>query len=94
MLLGAGFGYLVVASGNIWTAILCHFINNASAVIAAYYLGSEWLETGLDPSSEPWEFSQLLSTALFAVVIWAIAKRLSAYSVWSENEVNYLERGL
>ena len=90
MLLGAGFGYLVVASGNIWTAILCHFINNASAVVAAYLLGEEWLESGLDPSSEPWGLSQVFSIALFAVVIWAIAKRLSAYSVWSENEPNYL----
>lgn len=94
MLLGAGFGYLVVASGNIWTAILCHFINNASAVIAAYYFGSEWLETGLDPSSEPWGLSQMLSIAIFAVVIWAISKKLSVYSVWSKNETNYLERGL
>jgi len=87
MLLGAGFGYLVVASGNIWTAILGHFINNASAVIAAYYFGDEWLEIGLDPNSEPWGLSQALLTALFAIVIYMITKRLSVYSVWSTNKL-------
>ena len=89
-MLGAGFGYLVVASGNIWVAIVCHFINNATAVFTAWYFGSEWLETGLEPSSEPWETSQYFFTAIFAIVIFTIAKRLSVYSVWKENEAEYL----
>ena len=90
LLLGAGFGYLVVASGNIWIAIVCHFINNASAVIAAWHFGSEWLETGLEPSAEPWETSQYFITVIFAIIIFTIAKRLSSYSVWKENEAEYL----
>jgi len=38
MLLGAGFGYLYYWSGSLWYAILGHFLNNAYAVCAAYYM--------------------------------------------------------
>jgi len=36
LLLGAMFGYFVVWSGSVWPAILGHFLNNASAVVATY----------------------------------------------------------
>ncbi len=93
MLLGAGFGYLVVASGNLWVAVGAHFINNASAVIAAWYFGAEWLETGLEPSSEPWGIEQVVMTCLFGLFIILIARRLRGHSVWKENESNYLGLG-
>jgi len=38
MLLGALFGYLLVWGKNIWLPVLAHFINNATAVISAFYL--------------------------------------------------------
>jgi len=38
MLLGALFGYLLLWGKNIWLPVLAHFINNAAAVIAAFYL--------------------------------------------------------
>jgi uncharacterized protein len=37
MLLGALFGYLYYWSGNLWLAILAHFINNGLSVIAMYF---------------------------------------------------------
>jgi len=36
LLLGVLFGYFVVLSGSIWPAIWAHFLNNATAVVAAY----------------------------------------------------------
>jgi hypothetical protein len=36
MLLGALFGYLYVWSGNIWVAILAHFVNNGFTVFMVY----------------------------------------------------------
>lgn len=36
MLLGALFGYLLLWSNNLWFPIIGHFINNGTAVIAAY----------------------------------------------------------
>lgn len=38
MLLGALFGYLLLWGKNIWLPVLAHFINNAIATIAAFYL--------------------------------------------------------
>lgn len=37
MLLGAFFGYMLVWTQNIWVPILGHFINNAAAVLFAFY---------------------------------------------------------
>ncbi|MFD1769261.1 CPBP family intramembrane glutamic endopeptidase [Sphingobacterium suaedae] len=41
MLLGVFFGYLVVWTGNIWTAVFAHFVNNTSVTILAFYYASE-----------------------------------------------------
>lgn len=38
LFLGAGFGYLYFWSGSLWYAIFAHFINNAYAVCAAWYM--------------------------------------------------------
>jgi len=38
LLLGAAFGYLYFWSGSLWYAIVGHFINNAYAVCAAWYM--------------------------------------------------------
>ncbi|TCC95084.1 CPBP family intramembrane glutamic endopeptidase [Pedobacter hiemivivus] len=38
LLLGAAFGYLYFWSGSLWYAIIGHFINNAYAVCAAWYM--------------------------------------------------------
>lgn len=38
MLLGALFGYLLFWGKNIWLPVFAHFLNNASATIAAFYL--------------------------------------------------------
>lgn len=41
MILGAGFGYLAVWTGSLWTAIACHVLNNAVSVIM--------MQTGVNP---------------------------------------------
>lgn len=40
LILGALFGYFYLWSNNLWVPIIAHFINNASAVIISYYMGS------------------------------------------------------
>ncbi|AHW59633.1 hypothetical protein SAMN05444285_102159 [Draconibacterium orientale] len=40
VLLGALFGYLLVWSGSIWLPIIAHFMNNAIAVIAMYFINN------------------------------------------------------
>ena len=51
MFLGAAFGYLVAYSRSLWPAILGHFVNNASVVVVAWWMGSSWLDEGLEPQS-------------------------------------------
>lgn len=76
MLLGAGFGYLVVYSGSLWPAIVSHFVNNATVVIAAWWMGSVWIEDGLEPQPlNTWTWSDW-GVAVFATLAlcWAIGR--------------------
>ncbi|MDX1283818.1 MAG: CPBP family intramembrane glutamic endopeptidase, partial [Draconibacterium sp.] len=43
VLLGALFGYLLVWSGSMWLPILGHFLNNAFAVIAMFFIENNML---------------------------------------------------
>nr|WP_319510966.1 CPBP family intramembrane glutamic endopeptidase [uncultured Draconibacterium sp.] len=44
VLLGALFGYLLVWSGSMWLPIIAHFLNNAIAVIAIYFINNDMLK--------------------------------------------------
>jgi membrane protease YdiL (CAAX protease family) len=48
MMLGAFFGYLLVWTNSLWAPILAHFINNTMALLIAYYLGAESLDSEID----------------------------------------------
>ena len=77
MLIGAWLGYLTIHSGRLWPAVVAHFINNGAAVVAAYVLGEEWLETGLDPMT-PWAQEDYLYAAGSVVVfgvMWVWLRR-------------------
>ncbi|TCD02373.1 CPBP family intramembrane metalloprotease [Pedobacter frigidisoli] len=70
MLLGAGFGYLYYFSGSIWYAMLAHFINNAYAVCAAFYMQKHNmpLDKADEPVGFPWYgylISAIITIALF-----------------------------
>jgi membrane protease YdiL (CAAX protease family) len=70
MLLGAGFGYLYFYSGSLWYAMLAHFINNAYAVCAAFYMQKHNmpLNKADEPIGFPWYgylISAIITIALF-----------------------------
>lgn len=70
MLLGAGFGYLYLYSGSLWYAMLAHFINNAYAVCAAFYMQKHNmpLNKADEPIGFPWYgylISAIITIALF-----------------------------
>ncbi|KIA94872.1 peptidase [Pedobacter kyungheensis] len=70
MLLGAGFGYLYYFSGSIWYAMFAHFLNNAYAVCAAFYMQKHHmpLNKADEPIGFPWYgylISAIITIALF-----------------------------
>ncbi len=57
MLLGALFGYLYYWSGSLALAVIAHFVNNATSVIAVYYYQRGLMDTNLEsPESLPLVF--------------------------------------
>jgi hypothetical protein len=48
MLLGAMFGYLLVWSGSLWLPILAHFVNNAMAIIAMYFIDKGLINSSVE----------------------------------------------
>ncbi len=87
VLLGAFFGYLVVHTGSIWTAVIAHFVNNAVVVIANYIAQQSSrfdLEQIEAPSGDG--FAVLLAFAVFTLLYWVILQQ----SVWPSFKQHYL----
>ena len=72
LLLGAAFGYVYFWTGSIWYAVFAHFLNNAYAVCAAYYLQmNNQSYTNAEDISMPWYgylISAILTLALFRLL--------------------------
>ena len=83
MIMGALLGYFVVWSGSLWTSILAHFINNASAFLMFQYFGT--LETPENSVLNHWAFYSLTSLVFVALLFVARKK-----SNWPWNSFIYL----
>jgi uncharacterized protein len=56
MLLGAMFGYLYYWSGNLWIAVVAHFVNNGFTVIGLYLFRKGIIDVDLESTtSTPWQ---------------------------------------
>lgn len=75
MLLGAGFGYMVVWSGSLWYAILAHLVNNGAGVLLHYYV----LKNQIPPKVE--EFGSMPDQQLF-VLLSALITAAGFYLIW------------
>ena len=68
MLLGGILGYLFFWSKNIWIPIIAHFVNNAIQVVAAYMLGSEFINAET-PEEDPIDGWMVLASTLLTLGI-------------------------
>ncbi|RZK49072.1 MAG: CPBP family intramembrane metalloprotease [Pedobacter sp.] len=66
LFLGVAFGYLYVWSGNIWYAVLAHFVNNTFAVVISFYYQSQGKSIENVPEGSISAIGTLLSFALAA----------------------------
>ena len=83
MFMGALLGYLVIWSGSLWSSILAHFVNNASAFLMFQHYGT--LETPENSLFSHWGFYALATLIFAALVRFSLLK-----SSWPRNSFNYL----
>ncbi|MCH2198492.1 MAG: CPBP family intramembrane metalloprotease [Flavobacteriales bacterium] len=86
LLLGVYFGYLVMATGSIWTAVFAHFIHNGSAAIAHFYAAKNNLDVAqMEAESYTW-LNVLIAAIIFSLLFFAILQR----SKWPKFKEAYL----
>jgi hypothetical protein len=68
MILGAVLGYLYVWSGSLWVPIFGHFVNNAFAVIVAYFVNIETISPETETiGSESGEWMYVMASAIVLI---------------------------
>lgn len=79
LLLGALFGYIYLWTGNLWYAILAHFLNNAYAVCVAWYLQLKNIPLSNVEASFSFEWYGYLLSFLLGVYLLIYIKKKSNY---------------
>lgn len=79
LLLGALFGYIYLWTGNLWYAILAHFLNNAYAVCVAWYLQLKNIPLSNVEASFSFEWYGYVISFLLGVYLLIFIKRKSTY---------------
>lgn len=73
--LGVIFGYFFLWTGNLWTAIWAHFLNNATAVVISFMYNRQLLGFNYDNmGSVSWE-TILISTPFSVMLLFILWKR-------------------
>lgn len=69
LLLGVFFGYLVVWTRNIWTAVIAHFVNNSMVVILAFYYATQGKSYAELMESDSYPIIVYLGSFVFSIII-------------------------
>jgi membrane protease YdiL (CAAX protease family) len=75
MLLGAGFGYIYLWSGSLWYSMLGHFINNAYAVCAAFYMQKHNMDISKMDSVPQFAWYGYVISFVLIILIFQIFKK-------------------
>lgn len=69
LLLGVFFGYLVVWTRNIWTAVIAHFVNNSMVVILAFYYATQGKSYAELMEGDSYSIIVYLGSLVFSIII-------------------------
>ncbi|MBD1424124.1 CPBP family intramembrane glutamic endopeptidase [Sphingobacterium arenae] len=69
LLLGVFFGYLVIWTRNIWTAVFAHFVNNSMVVILAFYYATQGKSYAALMESDSYPIIVYLASFIFSIII-------------------------
>lgn len=69
LLLGVFFGYMVVWTKNIWTAVVAHFVNNSMVVIWAFYFATQGKSYAELMKSDSYSLIVYLGSLVFSGII-------------------------
>ena len=86
LLLGALLGYMLYWTANLLVPIFAHFLYNGSQIVAVYQYQKGEIDTNLENIEHFPIGMTLISTILFAVLIWIL------YSSNKEHQIIYEER--
>ncbi|MBD1433296.1 CPBP family intramembrane metalloprotease [Sphingobacterium sp. DN00404] len=82
-LLGVFFGYLVVWTRNIWTAVVAHFVNNSMVVILGFYYATQGKSYAELMESDSYSIivylGSLVSSIIIAFIFYQYTTRLHVY---------------
>jgi len=77
VLLGALFGYLLVWSGSMWLPVLGHFLNNALAVVAMFFVNNGLINPDVEEfgSTSDSYYAAIISLAVVLFLLWTIKRQ-------------------
>ncbi len=75
MLLGALFGYLYYWSGNLWVAVLAHFVNNGFVLIMIFLYNTKVLHINIEETKTMPILAVLMSAASSAYILYRIHQK-------------------
>jgi membrane protease YdiL (CAAX protease family) len=85
--LGIFLTFIVYHSGSIYTAIVCHFINNFLSALALYIYGSENFGVGSQGSMSPEDQIQFLVLGIFSLLVFlSVIYFIRKYSITTNTE--------
>ncbi|NGM65560.1 CPBP family intramembrane glutamic endopeptidase [Sphingobacterium sp. SGR-19] len=69
LLLGVFFGYMVVWTRNIWTAVIAHFVNNGMVVILGFYYATQGKSYAELMENDSYPIIVYLGSFVFSIII-------------------------
>lgn len=78
MILGLVFGYLFFWTGNLWAAIMPHFLNNAVPVVITFLSGQKQGMVDLNGEGRVFPFIHIIISALILYYCWRLSQKRSA----------------